>query len=677
MKFSLSLFVVVLCNHSQSLHAASDGLLDVEDHRSLYNEKWPPKNIPVRRYHEWAYSGSATSSQYKKGSNRAVGHRPKDDDEYYDGHLDKEDYYYGPTSESHGKRPSEQKFEYYDKIPKHSKKDGYGGKGKVGKSTKRDECLNYHYEYETEIYPADEEDEVDFDHALDHHYGKRTRGGKGKGGKTEKSSKSMKKSKICTDSPIEAPPTVSPSPTSFGEAPSEQAPSATNSPDEPTQFTPSPTSEDSVAVTLPAFALAYDVPNLRQPIREELDALEAVTNLYLETFFFNEFDGNSFTVLDDFITELLEASFTQGLPIEVDYLSTARFNPFSTIMPSAAQLNTALIEAFTGVNILKYEAFLNEELPNGNVFIGSTVIFLQEAGNESPNTTRSGIGITGITAAAVAFTLLAAGFVLYKRRQDAVEPDKLNKADGTIAGETFTGETYDGTASVSAASMDYLRRYNEEDGTLKTVSNLGTIYESDNIDNVSPEHWDSNSQSKGEVDRNGNTVEHTSLNKPSSPFRSGARSGSFDEIALQGPAYGGSISNIMLDTLSSSEEQSLPGIAGEKMATSNSTMKFSSSYDSVDGGSHSTASSLSIRGTSARRPRTVAEIEALLSADLGHGIDDASASTNVFEEEPSERSTNRPRTVEEIESLLHADLEDDSTLELPFSDEDDTIHPEH
>lgn len=452
----------------------------------------------------------------------------------------------------------------------------------------------------------------------------------------------------------------------------EQPPSEPSSPSKPTPFTPSPTSEDSIGVTLPAFSLAYDVPNLRQPTREELNALEAATSLYLENFFFEEFDGNSFTVLDDFITELMEASFVQGLPIEVDYLSAALFNPFSTILPSNTQLNSALVEAFTGVNILKYEVFLNEELSDDNVFIGSTIVFLQDlGGEEATDPTRSGIGITGITAAAVAFTLLVAGLVIYKRRHDGrdSEMDKLNKADGTVAGETFTGETYDGNASMSASSVEYARRFQDEDETSKTVGNLGTIPESDNDENAPPEEWNGDNRAENDEKK----AYAGFAGQSNSAFRNDA---TFEEVALQGPTYGGS--NIMLDTLSSSQEESLPGKPGEEVPRLSATMRFSSSSsdDSMDGGSPSLASTLSIREGSRRRPRTVAEIEALLSADLGDEVDEASATSNAFGEEPSQRSTNRPRTVEEIESLLHADLEDDSVLELPFSDEDETIDAE-
>lgn len=180
MKLPSSLLLIAFCSiRNRLVNSQSESLPDTAGHRELYNDKWPPKQIPVRRYHQWAYSGSATSAQYRKGTNRAVGHRdPEKDDDYYyyDKYEDKENYYYGPAEGNSDKRPSEQEFEYYDKIPKHVKSDGKGGKGKVGKSTKHDDCPNYHYEYEHE-------------------------GGKGKGSKTTKSSKSSKKTKVCTDPP--------------------------------------------------------------------------------------------------------------------------------------------------------------------------------------------------------------------------------------------------------------------------------------------------------------------------------------------------------------------------------------------------------------------------------------------------------------------------------------------
>jgi hypothetical protein len=324
---------------------------------------------------------------------------------------------------------------------------------------------------------------------------------------------------------------------------------------------------------------------------------------------------------------------------------------------------------------LDYEVFLNDELPEGNIFIGSTVIFLQDEGGGQDPDTRSGVAATGIAAAAVAFTLLVAGIVIYKRRQDRKDPetDKLNKpsGDATIAGETFTGETYDGTVSISAASMEFIRRYRDEDETSKTVSNLGTIHESEDGDQMQ-QSWGVSGQSGTELEDEEAKINPSAQDvaqQPSEAFRDGGRMSSFEEVALQSFP-----NNIMQSSFSSSSDDSQSrGSSFEHSLGKLHTTGFLStlSYDSMDGKTPSIASALSVRDNSTRRPRTVSEIEALLSADVGKGDDDTVAS-DASGADPSRRSS-RPRTVEEIENLLHADLADDSTLELPFSDEDDTI----
>ncbi|KAL3920339.1 MAG: hypothetical protein SGILL_003311, partial [Bacillariaceae sp.] len=340
-----------------------------------------------------------------------------------------------------------------------------------------------------------------------------------------------------------------------------------------------------------------------------------------------------------------------------------------------AQLNAALIDAFSGLNMLDYEVFLNDELPDGNVFIGSTVVFIQDDSGGRPDlNTRSGIAATSIAAAAVAFTLLVAGFVIYKRKQDREDPetDKLNKpsGDATIAGETFTGETYDGSAaSISAASMEYIGRYRDEDETSKTVSNLGTIPESEDGDQAA-QAWGNNSSSEDMDDEEANNTPSVPVASPQSneAFRDGERIASFEEVALQSFP-----DNVMQGSFSSSNDESQSQHSSfEHSLGKINTARFHStpSYDSNDGNTPSVAS-LSVRDGSTRRPRTVSEIEALLSAGVSRDDDDTVTSDTL--EPELTRRTSRPRTVEEIENLLHADLEDDSVLELPFSDEDDTI----
>jgi hypothetical protein len=92
----------------------------------------------------------------------------------------------------------------------------------------------------------------------------------------------------------------------------------------------------------------------------------------------------------------------------------------------------------------------------------------------SSTTTSSTKNISGIVGAAVGFTLLAAGVVLYRRHKFGDTEDKhdrtLNKkacgGDATVAsGETHTGETLDGSAS-TRPSTGYFRH--EENVSLKS-----------------------------------------------------------------------------------------------------------------------------------------------------------------------------------------------------------------
>ncbi|KAL3933692.1 MAG: hypothetical protein SGARI_003653 [Bacillariaceae sp.] len=211
------------------------------------------------------------------------------------------------------------------------------------------------------------------------------------------------------------------------------------------------------------------------------------------------------------------------------------------------------------------------------------------------------------------------------------DTDKLNKPSGggTVAGETFAGETYDGTASVSAASMEYLRRYrdDDEDEASKSVHNLGTIQEANN------------SQSDIEADDEEANVALAGQ-QASQAFGSGDHAASFEDVALQ--SMQGSLSSAN-DELSQGFEPSL--------STSN-RMGFNStpSYDSTDNNSQSAADALSLRENSARRPRTVSEIEALLSADLGPSDDGSIASDASGDDDVYHR---KPRTVEEIESRFN------------------------
>lgn len=425
--------------------------------------------------------------------------------------------------------------------------------------------------------------------------------------------------------------------------------------------------------------------------------------MYLANFFFDEFDEDDFTVFEQFFTDIVDFSYSKNMPVVVDYDSVARFDQLSTITPTSAQLGSAVAEAFTGTRMLQYENWLKEKLPSNNIFVGSEIQYYQ--GDEGvPDTSRRGIGATGIAASAVAFTLLVAGIVLYKSKSDGREneTDKLNKSPGdmTVAGETFAGETYDGTASVSAHTLDYARRYNDEEEGTKG-ENLGSIPENHDARSVKPTWSDDADEDMDEdedededfgrgiaaANQTRSAFRSSTASAPRTPgesFQSRAMSSSFEDVGLQAPTYaGGYQDNIMSDPSSSEDDASQMSDSelsqfvastrqGDNQTSGSHTLEIKSllSMDSMDENTPSVSDGLSVRDNSSRRLRTVAEIEALLSSDLKD--DNIAPASGLKSKMQAEQQTSRPRTVEEIESLLTAD-DDDTLMELPFSDEDESI----
>lgn len=578
---------------------------------------------------------------------------------------------------------------YYYDYQKHGKKEK---KGKSSKSGKKEKHYYKHNKYEVEMevvvdYSKSTKGVPKFEFIeIGHKSWKSSKdsksGGAGNEGdgtmyaKDAKSSKDGKKPKSYgsngnTNKQTKAPSTVS----SYPVAPTSSA-APYSSPS-----TPVPTMLGSFGVKIPEYSLAYNLLTTLEPTNKELSELEVATTSYLDDFFVDEFDKDDFTVFEVFTTEIVDSS-TQGKVVVVSFgKSVARFDGLSLIAPTSEQLDSAVVEAFTGLHMIQYEDWLKQMLPSNNIFIGSKVQYLQDDEGIADKA-RRGIGATGIAASAVAFTLLVAGAVLYKSKSGDREgqTDKLNKAPGdmTVAGETFAGETYDGTfagdtydgtASVSAASIDYVRRFDgdEEDGIKK--DNLGAIPEK-------PWGDDDSDGENGEPNSGGGIP----ANKTGTAFRKGVtsapRTASFEDVALQAPAYGsGFRHNIMPDPSSSEDDQSQMSdselsqfVASTRQIgthiSGDNTLEIKSllSMDSMD--DHS-SSGLSVRDNSSRRLRTVAEIEALLSSELN----DDNGASNTDGKEPE---TSRPRTVEEIESLLTAD-DDESIVELPFSDEDESI----
>jgi hypothetical protein len=460
----------------------------------------------------------------------------------------------------------------------------------------------------------------------------------------------------------------------------------------PSQFTASPTDVGSVVVPLNLYAVSYEVvppTTPRQATRFELDEVEDLTRLYLEEFFKDEYSTTQFTFLDDFVTRMLTHSFMMGQPLIVNYESIARFNPFTTVYPSPQQLNTVLQIAFSNENLVEYERRLATWLSDGNIFKDTRAALVDSTTRTSRQS--SGPSSATIAAAAVAATLVAASLIIYRRRsgEEEIVGKDLNgddkPSDITVAGETFAGDTYDGTASVSAASLEYANRqqYDEEAGG--KASNLDPIAESDDS-SVRPLYYDGQMYDReDEDDEDDDDDGDQSIGKDTlSEDAAGdpaagqgldlSKMPSFEEVALQEPSYETS------PKVYSGDAYQPNAYSDETSHSSESEVsRFSQSQHQAETEAHEVQSLLSFESTSEdsrapprrvgsgslverpskkteRRPRTVAEIEALLSTDIE---DDESVMTHLSSLDDNSTTVDsvgpvspRPRTVSEIESLL-------------------------
>ena len=227
---------------------------------------------------------------------------------------------------------------------------------------------------------------------------------------------------------------------------------------------PPPTEIGTFGIEVPVYSLVYTLVFSNQPTLEELYDLTEATGSYLDAHFTKEFEEDDFTIYSQFVNQIDETAAISNMQLAVSYDSIVRFGQSSLIKPMPVQLGSAIGDAFTGPQMIKYQEWLTKMLPSDNVFVGSKVEYYD--GETVPDTSIA--GMAGIAASAAAVTLLVAGLILYKSNPDNKENDmgKLNKSPGdlTVAGETYAGETYDSTASIST-SADYGKRVNdEEDG---------------------------------------------------------------------------------------------------------------------------------------------------------------------------------------------------------------------
>lgn len=415
---------------------------------------------------------------------------------------------------------------------------------------------------------------------------------------------------------------------------------------------PPPTEIGTFGVEVPDYSLVYTLVFNHEPTLEELYELNEATGSYLDDYFSKEFDEDGFTLYSQFVNQIEETMAISNTEVAVSYDSIVRFEQLSLIKPLPSQLGSSIADAFTGLKMIEYEDWLTKMLPKENVFVGSKVRYYN--GDTVPDTSIS--GMAGIAASAAAVTLLVAGLVLYKSKPENKESEmaKLNKspADLTIAGETYTGET---VASFST-SADGEKKVNDEE-------NLGSI--------------DENGTTEENNDKAGifRLAPNKILGALRGSSKAAVKTSSFEDVALQAPTSGDRYEdNVMPDPSLSDDDESQMSDSELSQFVANQTagahtleIKSLLSQDSMD---ENAVSDLSVRDNSSRRLRTVSEIEALLSSDLN---DDNSGSGSRTSRSTIQEQlqVGRPRTVEEIESLLTAE-DDESILGLPAPYEDDS-----
>jgi hypothetical protein len=162
------------------------------------------------------------------------------------------------------------------------------------------------------------------------------------------------------------------------------------------------------------------------------------------------------------------------LPVQVQWESIAYFTDDSIIIPTEQQISNVLQQSLdTPEDYLGILSDLSSANPFSTTIEAYFGIPRDPSPSDSPNTstTRSSAGgMSGIIGAAVGLTLVLAGFVLYQSLKDENEDEmidgiqKLTSASGdaTVAGDTFAGETHDGSASTSRDDDDGQQSYAQE-----------------------------------------------------------------------------------------------------------------------------------------------------------------------------------------------------------------------
>jgi hypothetical protein len=240
-------------------------------------------------------------------------------------------------------------------------------------------------------------------------------------------------------------------------------------------------------------------------MREDYMEVAQLTNTFFDEYMIERYEDSAQATLLRFETTMITSTFRFGEPVVVIYESIAYFHEDSTVLPRAQVLDIVLMQAFD--NPVPYIAQLGA-LDSTNAFSTTTAVEFTEPEMMPVVSTRTSTKVNpaAIAAGAIGLTLLAAGIMLYRRREGEEEGYYTQKSfdnkpsghgDVTVAGETYAGETYDGSASYCPSrgpSRD------EEQG-LENVNLAGSSTDEDTFDTSSiAQAWDADTIAENEAD---------------------------------------------------------------------------------------------------------------------------------------------------------------------------------
>ncbi|KAG7358565.1 hypothetical protein IV203_015154 [Nitzschia inconspicua] len=290
--------------------------------------------------------------------------------------------------------------------------------------------------------------------------------------------------------PVPAPTPSSPTPHSSGSGSSDDIPDRPPAEIPPSSVimpalnpTPSPASVGpTIPVTLNVYAIDYLFSqSAPMPVRDDFLALEGVTADYFEQYIRNAYKDSSQSTLLEFQTFLVTSILTPGDPVQVQWESTAVFTSDSIVVPTPQFLKGVLEESLDDP-----QDYINSlsELTSTNPFSTTTdVMFgtpLDPASSSTTTTNRnSNANVGGIIGAVAGLSVVLATFALYRNRKLGDENSgisrKYGKGDNTVAGDTFMGDTLassgeeDGISTESSAkSSMFWKSHNNGNSTTPT-----------------------------------------------------------------------------------------------------------------------------------------------------------------------------------------------------------------